>query len=77
MIGLYAIIGAPLGDVKRGRYQLVQNLRVSGGPVGGDLGRMVPARSAGLKNRRAAARSRRWDSSTSMAWPYWSVARYR
>jgi hypothetical protein len=37
----------------------------------------VPARSARVKNRRAAARSRRADSSTSMTWPCWSIARYR
>jgi len=29
----------------------------------------VPARSARVKNRRAAARSRLVDSSTSMTWP--------
>src|SRR5450755_4146145 len=38
---------------------------------------LVPARSALVKNRRAAARSRRSDSSTSMTWPCWSIARYR
>jgi hypothetical protein len=35
----------------------------------------VPARSARVKNRRAAARSRRLDSRTSMTWPCWSIAR--
>jgi hypothetical protein len=35
----------------------------------------VPARSAQVKNRRAAVRSRRSDSSTSMTWPCWPIAR--
>jgi hypothetical protein len=32
---------------------------------------------ARMKNRRTAAVSRCWDSSTSMTCPYWSTARYR
>jgi hypothetical protein len=34
------------------------------------------ARPARVKNRRAATASRRADTSTSMTWPYWSIARY-
>ena len=36
---------------------------------------IVPARSARMKKRRAAARSRLVDSRTSMTWPCWSTAR--
>ncbi len=37
----------------------------------------TPTVSAGVRNVRAAARSRLTDSHTSMTCPYWSTARYR
>jgi hypothetical protein len=36
-----------------------------------------PCTRARMKNRRVAARSRFGDTSTSMTWPSWSIARYR
>jgi hypothetical protein len=36
-----------------------------------------PCSSARVKNRRVAAMSRFWETSTSMTCPNWSIARYR
>ena len=38
---------------------------------------VVAQASARVKNRRAAFLSRLGDTSTSMTWPNWSIARYR
>ena len=40
------------------------------------VGRTFNVASARRKNRRAAAASRRAETSTSMTWPSWSTARY-
>jgi hypothetical protein len=39
VVGFYRVVGVPLGDVQRRRDQLVQDPRISGSLVGGDLGR--------------------------------------
>ena len=69
VIGLDRIVRIPLGDVQCRRNRLVEDPRVSRCPVGGDLGWDRAERSMRVKNRRAAARSRRADSRTSMTWP--------
>jgi hypothetical protein len=77
VISLDRVVRVSLHGMQRRGNQLVQDPRVGRGPGGGDLAGTVPLRSARVKNRRAAARSRRWDSSTSMTWPCWSIARYK
>jgi hypothetical protein len=61
-------ISARCGRVA-GKRQIEQLVQAAAGTV--------PARSARMKKRRAAARSRRAESRTSMTWPYWSTARQR
>jgi hypothetical protein len=74
MVSLDAVVGIPLGDVHRRGNQLVQDPRISGARSVRTSAGIVPARSARVKNRRAAAKSRRADSGTSMTWP---IARHR
>jgi hypothetical protein len=59
-ISLHAIVGVPLSGMQRRGDQLIEDPQVSRRPVGGDLGRAVPARSARLKNRRAPPSPAKW-----------------
>ncbi|GAA2593232.1 hypothetical protein GCM10010399_24790 [Dactylosporangium fulvum] len=70
------IVGLLLGVVPRGRDH---SSRTSGVDRGGgdDLAEChFNVDSAHRKNRRAAAVSRRVETSTSMTWPCWSTARH-
>ena len=66
VIGLDRVIRLALHGVQGRGDQLAANPRVGGGRSVVTSAGIVPARSARMKNRRAAARSRRTDSSTSM-----------
>lgn len=72
VIGLYPVVGY-CSTWCRGN----QLGGIDGSGVGNHLaGGTFSIRSALVKNRLAAAASRREDSSTSMTWPCWSTARY-
>jgi hypothetical protein len=58
-----------LNGVQRRGDQVIKDPRVYGARSVVTSAGTVPARSAWVKNRRAAARSRRLDSRTSMTWP--------
>jgi hypothetical protein len=75
VIGLDRIVRVALDGVQSGGDQPVQDPRIGRARSVVTSAGTVPARSARVKNRRAAARSRRADSSTSMTWPCWSTAR--
>ncbi len=73
VIGFDEVIRVVFGDVARA----VATLRsLAGRPctVGIYLGGAWQCSRAWVKNRRVVARSRFWNTSTSMAWPYWSIA---
>jgi hypothetical protein len=71
--------GMPGGEDPRGSVAFQAAHRPEPGlqpdAVGGDLGRDRGRAQRSGEERRAAARSRRWDSSTPMSWPCWSTAR--
>jgi hypothetical protein len=74
MIGLDRVSGVLLQDMARRGQQLLDHSRIGGRLIGADsLGR-GPCSKARVKNRRVAARSRFWETSTSMTCPNWSIA---
>jgi hypothetical protein len=71
------IVGVLLGDVAGGGQPLVKHAGVGRCPVGGDLTR-VSAVLEGVGEEPPRGRQIRLsETSTSMTWPYWSIARYR
>jgi hypothetical protein len=76
VVAFDAVVGVLVGPMPRRCQQLIEHRRIRRCPVGGDLDRHDPRRvDHPLKNRRAAAVSRRGETNTSMTWPNWSTAR--
>jgi len=77
MISFDGVVRVLLHNTTRGRQQLIDHPRIDRCSVSGHLARMGAILGARVKNRRVAARSRCSETSTSMTWPNWSIARYR
>ena len=71
MIGFNGIVRVLLHDMARGGQQLIEHSRVGRCPICRHLAGSwaVLEGTGGVENRRVAARSRFWDTSTSMTCP--------
>lgn len=77
VIGLDRIISVLLNNVTRGRQQLIECPRVGGRLVGAHLSRVRIVLEGAGEELAGGTRFRCSDATTSMIWPYWSIAQYR
>jgi hypothetical protein len=76
VVSLDTVVGILLGAMPGHRQQFVQHRRVAAArSVTTRPGSSLLCRWSGWKNRRAAVASPREDTTTSMTWPNWSIAR--
>src|ERR687894_381652 len=74
MIGLDRVSGVLLQDMARRGQQLLDHSRIGGRLIGADLAGTWAVLQGTGEDRRVAARSRYWETSTSMTCPNWSIA---
>jgi hypothetical protein len=77
MIFFDMVIAVLGGEMAGSGHQLVEHPGIGRCFVGRHrvgVGAVIESR---VKHRRVAAKSRFSDTSTSMTWPYWSIARYK